>query len=110
MGIFMGVMCGLAHDHALLSAVGAVNRELSEASIDLNSEKIWAMNEMMSNIEDRKISNFHNNASAWDKSRFNGVSAKPSGAWLAAVPSCALDQRLSNAEFKSRAARRLGMV
>ena len=57
------------------------------------------------NRRDRMVSS----AGAWDKARLEATAAPHSGAWLDALPSCALDTQLSNAEVQYGVGRRLGV-
>ena len=49
-------------------------------------------------------------AGVWDRARLEATAAPHSGAWLDALPSCALDTQLSNAEIQYGVGRRLGVV
>ena len=57
------------------------------------------------NRRDRMVSS----AGVWDRARLEATAAPHSGAWLDALPSCALDTQLSNAEIQYGVGRRLGV-
>ena len=71
-------------EHRRLSSGHRPDGEFTQKLMSAVYHKIW---------RDGMVSS----AGAWDKARLEATAAPHSGAWLDALPSCALDTQLSNA-------------
>ena len=81
--------------------------------MELGEERVRSTKELLDKVEGHKWEPLQTSSGVWDRARLREVGAKDGGqlsrGWLEAVPCQALDQRLSNEEFRGRMARRLGL-